>query len=53
MNNELERELWKKAQGIAIREYEEEFGNGSWEIADKYERQDYVFTEYEKLVDQK
>lgn len=41
--------LWKKAQERAKEIYEEEYGKGSWEYADKYEREDYVFTEYERL----
>lgn len=43
-------ELWKKAQQIAKKEYEEEWGEGSWEErADKYEREDHVWAAYEKL----
>ena len=42
-------ELWKQAQEIAKENYEEENGLGSWEDADKYEREDWVFAEYDKL----
>ena len=46
MNNELEKLLWKQAQENAKRDYEDEFGSGSWEEkADKYEREDWVHTE--------
>ena len=40
-------ELWDMAQEQAIKEYEEECG--SWEDADKYEREDWVFSAYIKL----
>ena len=40
-------ELWDMAQEQAIKEYEEDYG--SWEDADKYEREDYVFSAYMKL----
>ena len=51
MNNEFNRELWMKAQEIARQKYNEEWGTGAWEMqTDKYEREDWVFTEYEKLV---
>ena len=53
MNNELERELWMKAQEIARQKYNEEWGTGAWEMqTDKYERQDWVHTEYERLVEE-
>ena len=42
-------DLWKQAQQNAMALYEEENGGGSWEEADKYEREDYVWDEYEKL----
>ena len=43
-------ELWKKAQQKAKEEYEKEWGENSWEErADKYEREDYVWYEYEHL----
>lgn len=43
-------ELWKQAQKLAMEEYEDEWGFGSWEErADKYEREDYVWAAYEKL----
>lgn len=41
------KELWAMAQEQAIKEYEEEYG--SWENADKYEREDCVFSRYMKL----
>ena len=40
-------ELWTMAQKQAIKEYEEDYG--SWEDADKYEREDWVFSAYMKL----
>ena len=42
-----DQELWKLAQEQAIKEYEEEYG--SWDNADKYEREDCVFSAYMKL----
>ena len=42
-------DLWKQAQKLAKENYEEENGLGSWDEADKYERQDWVFAEYDKL----
>ena len=42
-----DQELWKLAQEQAIKEYEEE--HGSWDDADKYEREDWVFSAYMKL----
>ena len=53
MNNEFNRELWVKAQENAKREYEEEHGSGSWDDADKYEREDEVWYQYEKLLSTK
>jgi hypothetical protein len=44
-------ELWLKAQKIAIEKYEKENGVGSWEEADKYEREDWVFAEYAIIID--
>ena len=49
MDNNFERELWVKAQENAKRDYEEEYGSGSWDEADKYEREDWCFTEYDRL----
>lgn len=43
----FDEQLWKKAQKQAKKEYEKECG--CWEDADKYERQDWVFSEYTKL----
>lgn len=43
------RHLWIKAQQVAKEKYEEEWGLDSWDCADKYEREDRVFTEYENL----
>ena len=46
--------LWKQAQKIAKEEYEEEWGEGSWEErADKYEREDYSFAKYFELKGEK
>lgn len=47
---ECVRELWKKAHQTAIKNYEEEYGDGSWDEADKYEREDHVFYEYGLLL---
>lgn len=44
-----DRELWKLTQQQAKEEYEKEFGEGSWEEADKYEREDYVFAKFFEL----
>ena len=50
MNREIEKELWEKAQKIAKEKYEEECGwISSWDEADKYEKQDCVFAEFEVL----
>ena len=43
------REIWELAQKLAKERYEEETTDGAWDEADKYEREDYVFTEYFKL----
>ena len=43
----MEDKLWKLAQKKAKKNYEMEYG--SWEEADKYEREDWVFYEYNKL----
>lgn len=42
-----DKQLWEKAQKKAKGEYEKYYGD--WEEADKYERQDLVFSEYMKL----
>jgi hypothetical protein len=42
-------ELWKQAQKLAEENYEKEFGACTWDDADKYEREDFVFDAYEKL----
>lgn len=44
-------ELWEKARQMAIKDYEENYG--SWEDADKYEREDHVWAAYEKLKGEK
>lgn len=47
----LRRLFWKQAQEQTKAEYEEEYGEGSWEDrADKYEREDFTFATYEKLL---
>ena len=53
--NKLEfvAETWKQAQKIAREKYEEVYGEGSWEDADKYEREDWVFAEFFKLEKEK
>ena len=43
----MEDKLWKLVQKKAKKNYEMEYG--SWEEADKYEREDWVFYEYNKL----
>lgn len=43
----VDEKLWEAAQKRAKMEYEKEYG--CWEDADKYERQDLVFSEYMKL----
>ena len=43
----FDEKLWKAAQKQAKKDYEEECG--SWEDADKYEREDWVFSAYMKL----
>ena len=53
MDNKFYRELWVKAQEIAKEKYNEEFGGDSWNEADKYEREDWVFTEYKRLVEER
>lgn len=45
------KELWKQAQQLAKENYEKEYGVGSWEEADKYEREDHSFYEYFKLIE--
>lgn len=42
-----EQNLWNKACDQAKSEYEKEFG--SWKDADKYEKQDLVFSKYIQL----
>lgn len=42
-----DKKLWETAQRRAKKEYEKECG--CWDEADKYERQDLVFSEYMKL----
>ena len=51
--NEFYRDIWEQAQVIAKENYEEEWGEGSWEDADKYEREDWVFDIYNKLAEEK
>ena len=43
----FDKKLWKAAQKQAKKEYEREYGD--WEDADKYEREDWVFSAYMKL----
>ena len=43
----FDKELWEAAQEQAKSEYEKEYG--CWEDADKYEREDWVFSRYMKL----
>lgn len=53
MNNKFNIELWKQAQAIAEEHYNEEFGDGAWDDADKYEREDYVDFEFRRLLQEK
>ena len=48
MDNKIERELWEEALNRAKTLYEEEFG-ASWEDADKCEREDWVWAEFEAI----
>jgi hypothetical protein len=48
MDNKIERELWEEAVNRAKTLYEEEFG-ASWEDADKCEREDWVWAEFEAI----
>jgi len=43
----FDEKLWRIAQEQAAKEYEEECG--SWDDADKYEREDWVFSVYMRL----
>ena len=49
MSNKNDKILLLVAQEIAKKKYEEENGAESWEDADKYEREDWVFAELDKL----
>ena len=44
--------LWKQAQEIAAKEYEAENGE-AWEDADKYTREDWVYSVYRQLKENK
>ena len=44
---ERDIELWHKARELAKEEYEKNYGD--WEEADKYEREDYVWSAFERL----
>lgn len=46
-----ERELWEIARFRAKKEYEENYGD--WEEADKYEREDYVWSAYKEIKAEK
>lgn len=46
------KEIWIQAQQQGMKDYEEEYGEGSWEEADKYAREDYVWGAYTKIKDQ-
>ena len=43
------KQLWLRAQKLARVEYEEQCGEGSWEYADKHEREDLCMSIYEEL----
>lgn len=47
--SKLNKELWEEVQEKAKELYEHEYGEGSWEDADKYEREDWVFSILETL----
>lgn len=49
--NIMDEKLWKKAQKQAKKEYEKEYG--CWEDADKSEREDWVFSIYMQLKEEK
>lgn len=44
-------ELWEQTKRLAKLQYEEENGVGSWINADKYEREDYIWSAYDQLVE--
>ena len=44
----FDKKLWEQAQQLARQNYSELYDE-DWNELDKYEREDYVFTEYEKL----
>jgi hypothetical protein len=47
----IDKIIWKQAKEQAKEEYEEEWGEGSWEErADKYEREDWSWHHYEKIL---
>ena len=48
--NMCDEKLWKMAREQTIKDYEEECG--CWEDADKYEREDWVFSAYMKLKEE-
>lgn len=41
---------WELAWKLAQENYEEEYGTGSWNDADKYAREDYVHAAYEEIM---
>lgn len=45
----MSQQIWKDADVLAQKIYEEENGEGSWQEAEKYEREDYFFYAYNKL----
>lgn len=40
------RELWEVARERSKKNYESQYGEGSWEEAERYEREDWVFSRY-------
>lgn len=46
------KDSWEKAKSLAKQIYEEENGS-SWEDADKYEKEDYIWAAYEKIINNK
>lgn len=45
----FDEKLWEAAQEIAKKEYEEEYG--SWDDADKLEREDWAYSIYARLTE--
>ena len=48
--DDCSKELWEVARERAIKNYEAEYGEGSWEEAERYEREDNVFAMYFRMA---